>query len=164
MIELYRATRIWSGSIFHAERPWPSRTVEGIEVLGTPLGTDTYIKAYMAQNCLKIIRDVEKHDPLTDGFVHNQLMKLCMNTRTQYECKHDVTSPRVFLIGTAPVCRYCHRECNPSERRSGFIPTLWHDTRYNCSNIWQGWHDIYVMFLHSFTSDFPTSLSYVSPS
>ena len=59
-------------------------SVQGIEVLGTPIGTDTYIKEYVSQNCLKIIRDVEKHDPLTDGFVHFQLMKFCVNTRTQY--------------------------------------------------------------------------------
>ena len=36
-------------------------TVGGIEVVGTPLDTDTYIKTYVTQNCLKIIRDVEKH-------------------------------------------------------------------------------------------------------
>ena len=59
-------------------------TVEDIKSLGTPLVTDTYIKSYVTQNCLKIITDVEKHDPLTDGFVHNHLMKFCMNTRTEY--------------------------------------------------------------------------------
>ncbi len=38
--------------------------VQGIEVLGTPIGTDTYIKEYVAQNCIKITRDVDKHDHL----------------------------------------------------------------------------------------------------
>ncbi len=38
-------------------------SVEGIGMLGTPIGTDIY-------NCLKIINDAVKHDPLTDGFVH----------------------------------------------------------------------------------------------
>ena len=36
-----------------------------------------------------------------------------------HQCKHHVTSPRVFLIGTSPSCRYGHRESklfNPSER------------------------------------------------
>jgi hypothetical protein len=32
-------------------------TVEGIEVLGTPIGTDSYIKNFVAQNCVKIMRD-----------------------------------------------------------------------------------------------------------
>ncbi len=29
----------------------------GFEVLGTPIGTDAYIKDFVAQNCIKIIRD-----------------------------------------------------------------------------------------------------------
>ena len=59
-------------------------TVEGIEVLGTPLGTEGYIKNFVAQNCIKIIRDVEKLEPLTDGFTHLQLIQKTMNTRTQF--------------------------------------------------------------------------------
>jgi hypothetical protein len=30
----------------------------GIEVFGTPIGTDVYIKDFVAQNCIKIMRDV----------------------------------------------------------------------------------------------------------
>ena len=37
-------------------------SVQGIEVLGTPIGTDTYIKDYVGQNCVKIVRNMEKHD------------------------------------------------------------------------------------------------------
>ena len=59
-------------------------TVEGIVVLGIPLGTEGYIKNFVAQNCLKIIRDVEKLEPLTDGFTHFQLIQKTMNTRTQF--------------------------------------------------------------------------------
>jgi hypothetical protein len=33
-------------------------TVQGIKVLGTPLGIDIYIRDFVAQNCLKITRDV----------------------------------------------------------------------------------------------------------
>ena len=51
----------------------------------------------MAQNCLKIIRDVEKHDPLTDGFVHIQLMKFFMNTRTQYMSANITLPPQEHL-------------------------------------------------------------------
>ena len=69
-------------------------SVEGIEVLGTPIDTDTYIKTYVTQNCLKI----KKHDPLTDGFVHNQLMKFCMNTLTQY-MSTNVTLPPISTVG-----------------------------------------------------------------
>jgi hypothetical protein len=59
-------------------------TVQGIEVLGTPLGTDVYIRDFMAQNCLKITRDVEKLEPLTDDFTHFQLIQMTMNIHTPY--------------------------------------------------------------------------------
>ena len=45
-------------------------TVKGIEVLGTPSDTDVYIGDFVFQNCIKIMRDVEKFEPLTDGFTH----------------------------------------------------------------------------------------------
>ena len=59
-------------------------SVQGIEILGTPIDTDIYIKEYVQHNCLKIITDTVKHDPLTDGFVDFHLTKFCVNTRTQY--------------------------------------------------------------------------------
>jgi hypothetical protein len=59
-------------------------TTMGIEVLGTPVGTDEYIKNFVAQNSIKIMKDVEKLEPLTDAFTHFQLVKMTQNTRTQY--------------------------------------------------------------------------------
>jgi hypothetical protein len=63
-------------------------TTTGIEVLGTPIGTDDYIKNFVAENCIKImkdqVKDVEKLEPLTDAFTHFQLIKMTQNTRTQY--------------------------------------------------------------------------------
>ena len=38
-------------------------TVTGIEVLGTPIGTDAYIQNFVAQNSIKIMRDVEFLSP-----------------------------------------------------------------------------------------------------
>ena len=52
----------------------------------------------MSQNCLKIIRDVEKHDPLTDGFVHDQLMKFCMHTRTQVMSANITLPPQEHFL------------------------------------------------------------------
>jgi hypothetical protein len=43
-----------------------------------------YIRNFVAQNCLKIVRDIEKLEPLTDGFTHFQLILKTMNTRIQY--------------------------------------------------------------------------------
>jgi len=59
-------------------------TVEDIEVLGTPIGTEGYIKNFVTQECINIIRDVEKLEPLTDGFTHFPLIQKTMNTRTQF--------------------------------------------------------------------------------
>jgi hypothetical protein len=49
--------------------------VKGFEVLGTPLGTDVYIRDFVTQNCIKIMRNVETLESLTDGFTHFQLVQ-----------------------------------------------------------------------------------------
>ena len=54
-------------------------------------------------NCLKIIRDTEKHDPLTDGFVHLQLMKFCVNTRTQYMSANITLPPQEHFLSAQHV-------------------------------------------------------------
>jgi hypothetical protein len=59
-------------------------TVQVIEVLGTPLDTDVYVRDFVAQNCIKITRDVEKLEHLTDDFTHFHLIQKTMNTHTQY--------------------------------------------------------------------------------
>jgi hypothetical protein len=68
-------------------------TVEGIEVLGTPIGTEGYIKNFVSQNCVKIMRDIEKLEPLTDGLTHFQLIQKTQNTRTQYTSA-NITLPQ----------------------------------------------------------------------
>ena len=69
-------------------------TVQGIEVLGTPLGTDVYVRDFVAQNCIKITRDVDKVEPLTDGSTHFQLIQQTMNTSTQYMSVNITLSPQ----------------------------------------------------------------------
>ena len=69
-------------------------TVTGIEVLGTPIVTDAYIQDFVAQNNIKIMRDVEKIEPLTDGFTHFQLVQKTMNTYTQYMSANITLSPQ----------------------------------------------------------------------
>ena len=73
-------------------------SVQGIKVLGTPTGTDTYIKEYVSHHCVKIIRNVEKHDHLSDGFVHFQLVKFCMNTCTQYMSANITLPPQEHFL------------------------------------------------------------------
>ena len=69
-------------------------SVQGIEVLGTPLDTDVYIKDFVSQNCTKIARNVEKLESITDGFVHFQLVQKCMNTCTQYMSANITLPPQ----------------------------------------------------------------------
>ena len=69
-------------------------TVTGIEVLGTPIGTDDYIQDFVAQNSIKIMRDVDKLDPLTDGFTYFHLVQKTMNTCTQYMSANISLPPR----------------------------------------------------------------------
>ena len=73
-------------------------TVEGIEVLGTPIGTEGYIKNFVAQNCVKIMRDIEKLEPLTDGFTHFQLIQKTQNTRTQYLSANITLPPQDHFL------------------------------------------------------------------
>jgi hypothetical protein len=73
-------------------------TTTGIEVLGTPIGTDAYIKDFVAQNSIKIMKDVEKLEPLTDGFTHFQLVKMTMNTRTQYMSANKTLPPQECFL------------------------------------------------------------------
>ncbi len=61
---------------------------------GNPIGTDAYIKDFVAQNCIKIIRDVEKLEPLTDGFTHFQLVQKTVNTHTQYMSANITLPPQ----------------------------------------------------------------------
>ncbi len=69
-------------------------TATGIEVLGTPIASNAYIKDFVAQNCIKIMRDVDKLKPLTDGFTHFQLVQKTMNTRTQYMSANITLPPQ----------------------------------------------------------------------
>ena len=73
-------------------------SVEGIEVLGTPIGTDNYIRNFVAHNCLKIVRDIEKLEPLSDGLVHFQLIQKTMNRRTQYMSANITLPPQEHFV------------------------------------------------------------------
>jgi hypothetical protein len=56
----------------------------------------------VVQNCIKITWDVEKLEPLPDGFIHFQLIQKTMNTRPQYMSANITLSflsaQHVFII------------------------------------------------------------------
>ena len=87
--------------------------VEGIEILGTPIGTDIYIKEYVQNNCLKIInggsfRQWDKNDydlsvtrlqmPHTDGD-----FGLTPNVIEQTSAKVAMVSRFLGLVGSLPL-------------------------------------------------------------
>jgi hypothetical protein len=82
-------------------------TVQVIQVMGTPLDTDVYVRNFVSQNFIKITRDVEKLEPLTNGFIHFQLIQKTMNTHTQYmSVKITISSRKILEVpssfGTIP--------------------------------------------------------------
>jgi hypothetical protein len=57
-----------------------------------------YVRKFVAQNYIKITRDVEKLEPLTDGFIHFQMIQKTMNTCTQYMSANiTLSTPEKFL-------------------------------------------------------------------
>ena len=97
--------------------------VEDIEVLGTPIGTEGYIKNFVVQNCIKIIRNLEKLEPLTDDFTHFQLIQKTMKN-TVHECKYYFTTPGEIFIGTASSCRHNHYKHYSKKGYAKFISSL----------------------------------------
>jgi hypothetical protein len=49
-----------------------------------PIGTDTFVRNFVAKTCRDIIDDVEKLDGIQDGLIHYQLLRFSQTTRLQY--------------------------------------------------------------------------------
>jgi hypothetical protein len=62
-----------------------------------PVGTDTFVKQFVAKTCRDIIEDVEKLDAIQDGFIHYQLLRFCQVTRMQYLNSHVILDNRCVL-------------------------------------------------------------------
>ena len=48
---------------------------EGFVGIGVPIGTDGFVRHFVAKTCRDIIDDVEKLDAIPDGFIHYQLLR-----------------------------------------------------------------------------------------
>jgi hypothetical protein len=57
---------------------------EGFVGIGVSIGTDTFVRNYVAKTCRNIIDDVEKLDAVQDGLIHFQLFRFCQTTQLQY--------------------------------------------------------------------------------
>ncbi len=49
--------------------------------IGVSIGTDTFVRRFVAKTCRDIIEDVENLDDIEDGFIHFQLLRFCQTTR-----------------------------------------------------------------------------------
>ena len=57
---------------------------EGFIGIGVPIGTDAFVRSFVAKTCRDIIDDVEKVDTIQDDFIHFLLLRFCQVThRTQ---------------------------------------------------------------------------------
>jgi hypothetical protein len=76
---------------------------EGFIGIGVPIGTDAFVRSFVAKTCRDIIDDVEKLDAIQDGFIHFQLLRFCQATRLQYINSHIMLSHR--CVFTTAACR-----------------------------------------------------------
>jgi hypothetical protein len=70
---------------------------KGFVGIGVHIGTDTFVRNFVAKTCRNIIDDVEKLDVIQDGFIHYQLVRFCQVTRLQYINSHIIINIRCVL-------------------------------------------------------------------
>ena len=70
---------------------------DGFVGIGVPIGTDTFVRQFVAKKCRDIIEDVEKLDAIEDSFIHYQLIRFCQDTRMQYLNSHIILDNRCVL-------------------------------------------------------------------
>ena len=70
---------------------------EGFIGIGVPIGTDAFVRSFVAKTCRDFIDDVEKLDAIQDGFIHFQLIRFCQATRLQYINSHIMLPNRCVL-------------------------------------------------------------------
>jgi len=58
--------------------------VHGLCVVGTPLGSSQYVRAYVREKCGTICHDVKKMQVCADPIIRVNLLKICMNTRMAF--------------------------------------------------------------------------------
>ena len=72
--------------------------ISSVVTVGVPLGTDTFVSAYVAAKYQEISHYIDKLDPLTDGFIHYQLVRFCQSICLRYLNAHIPKSYRSDLI------------------------------------------------------------------
>ena len=81
---------------------------DGFVGIGVPIGTDTFIRQFVAKKCRYIIEDVEKLDAIEDSFIHYQLLRFCQATRLQYLNLRARRVNSLFLVCSLSSHRHSH--------------------------------------------------------
>jgi hypothetical protein len=63
---------------------------EGFIGIDVPIGTDAFVRSFVAKTCRDIIDDVEKLDAIQDGFIHYQLLRLTVGYSKQLAIKYVI--------------------------------------------------------------------------
>ncbi len=65
--------------------------------IGVHIGTDNFVRQFVAKKCRDIIEDVEKLDDIEDSFIHFQLLRFFQATRLQHINSHILLDNRCVL-------------------------------------------------------------------
>jgi hypothetical protein len=74
--------------------------MKDFETPKTPLDTDFYVRNFVVQNCIKIRRDMEKLEPLTDDFIHFHLSQI-LSSRKVLEVLSSVGVRMIIITQTS---------------------------------------------------------------
>ena len=66
--------------------------VQGLCVVGTPVGASQYVREYVRNKCGTICKDVEKMRVFADPLIRYHILKFCMHTRLSF-LSRNVTPP-----------------------------------------------------------------------
>ena len=70
---------------------------EGFVGIGVHIGTDVFVRNFVAKTCRGLIDDVEKLDAIQDAFIHYQFLRFWQDTRLQYLNNHIFLGNRFTL-------------------------------------------------------------------
>jgi hypothetical protein len=69
------------------------------------IGTDVFVRNFVAKTCRDIVDDVEKLDDIQDGLIHFQLIRFCQATRFQYINSRIMLNNRCVLQQQHVACK-----------------------------------------------------------
>jgi hypothetical protein len=92
--------------------------VQGLCVVGTPMGASKYVREYVRSKCGTICKDVEQMRVCSDPLIRYQLLKFCMNTRLSF------LSRSVTPDNMASCCDPLDHSCIKEEAHVGDFVTI----------------------------------------